>query len=158
VKPAKTEPMRLPILVSLFFLLSACGDSSAPPGSSSQGSTAAGEHGESLGDRAKSTLESAERAFLAHKDEFVERSKVHLEDLERRIDELEKQASTAREEARPELERLARELEGQRVRASEELARWKEQGQGAWQSFSSGVESTLHDLDRKVGEALGKAE
>jgi hypothetical protein len=155
VKTAHPISMRLLPLVSLSIALCACGEE-APPKPKSSGARSPSEMLEGIRNDAKSTYESAKEAFLARKNQFRGESQQRIEELEERIAELKQKAGTAKADARPELERIAHELEQQRLRASDRLGEWKEQGENAWQSFSSQLERSLQDLDRKVGEALAK--
>jgi hypothetical protein len=149
----RTSTPLVPLLALALFACG-CGEPS-PPKTSSASSPR--EMIEGIKADAKSTLESAKEAFRSRQEDFRDRSKSSLAALERRIEELKEKARGAREEARPGLEKLTHDLEEQRERASEQLERWKDHGETAWESFTSGLERTLQDLDRKVGEALERA-
>lgn len=129
----------------------ACGGDSAPGAEKPSDAKK-----QELAQNAKETMQSAKELLAAKQQEFQKAADQKLKELDPKIQELKQKAKNATGEAKAQLEKLAASLEDERKAAAEELARWKDVGADAWQSFTSKLSKKLDDLERAAKDATSK--
>ena len=145
----------IPTVLSAALALASCSqESSEAPVHASEGTSGAPTSYDKLKGDAQSAYESAKTALAEKQKEFRAHSQEHLDALDAKLAELRGKAEQASADAKPKLEELSRDLAKQRDQVAAKVDQWKTTSADAWQSFTTQVDQTLHDLDRKVDEAL----
>jgi hypothetical protein len=98
----------------------------------------------------REALQAAGRYTYQQKGEYEKKLRVVMDDLDDRIDDLQKQARGATEDARRRLDQQASDLKRKRAVVDERLKRVQSAGADAWDDVKSGVQNAVEDLRRAL--------
>jgi gas vesicle protein len=98
----------------------------------------------------REALQAAGRYTYQQKGEYEKKLRGVVDDLDDRIDDLQKQARGATEDARRRLDQQVRDLKRKRAVVDERLKRVQSAGADAWDDVKSGVQNAVEDLRRAL--------
>jgi Skp family chaperone for outer membrane proteins len=90
----------------------------------------------------------------AQREAYAQTARKQLDDLQKRIDEMKKEASGRSAEARKVIEERAAALEVKRKEAEKELAELETTGRSRWHRFQSALDRALIELRKGYDEAV----
>jgi chorismate mutase len=90
---------------------------------------------------------SGESEAARQRSQYEEKAEAKLQELNRRIDELNAKAGPQAKSARKELDRQIAELDKRRAALQQQLAKLKNTSQQAWQDAKPGIDAAMSDLE-----------
>lgn len=104
--------------------------------------------------QAQEALEVTQSYLEKKRDEYWMEVKEKLNDIDNRIEELEKEADKAATEAKSKYKEVIEVLRQKQNEAQNKLQELKSAGIDTWEDLKSGVNAVLKDLEKSYNEAI----